>query len=79
MESFETILERMKESYRELSGVPAQDATDIGIRLKIMAGEIHALQAYLAYIERQAFPDTAVDEGLEHHAAQRGLSGGPAL
>lgn len=74
MEAFETILERMKESYRELSGVPAQDATDIGIRLKIMAGEIHALQAYLAYIERQAFPDTAVGEGLEHHAAQRGLS-----
>lgn len=74
MESFETILARMQQTYQELSGVPAEDATDIGIRLKVMAGEIHALQAYLDYIERQAFPQTAVGEGLEHHAAERGLT-----
>ena len=73
MDSYETILERMRAAYKEAAGVPAEDATDIGIRLKVLAGEVHSLQAYLAYIERQSFPQTATGEGLEHHAAQRGL------
>jgi len=74
METYEAILQRMQTVYREAMGVPAEDATDIGIRLKILAGEVHALQAYLQYIEQQAFPQTAVGDGLDRHAAQRGLT-----
>ena len=73
MESYEMILNRMLTAYREHSGISAEDATDIGIRMKVLAGEVHALQAYLAYIERQAFPQTAVGVGLDRHAAQKGL------
>ena len=38
MESYEMILNRMLTAYREHSGISAEDATDIGIRMKVLAG-----------------------------------------
>ena len=40
MESYEEILERMKNKFTELSGSNVNDDSDIGIRMKVLAGEI---------------------------------------
>lgn len=67
------ILARMQERYRELAGGEADDASDIGIRLKVLAGEAARLAQRLENLEKQAFPQTAEGEALTLHAQQRGI------
>ena len=67
------ILARMQEKYRELAGGEADDASDIGIRLKVLAGEAALLAQRLENLEKQAFPQTADGEALTLHAQQRGI------
>ncbi len=74
METYEQILKRMTEKYEERTGTSPDNASDIGIRMRVLAGEVFALQAEYEYVKRQMFPDTAEGEYLDRHAAQRGLS-----
>lgn len=67
------ILARMQEKYRELAGGEADDASDIGIRLKVLAGEAARLAQRLENLEKQAFPQTADGEALTLQAQQRGI------
>lgn len=71
--TYETILERMNDKFTELSGYVPQEASDIGIRLRVLAGELFALNSEIDWLRRQMFPQTAVGEQLDLHAAQRGL------
>lgn len=71
--TFESILTLMKEKYREYSGAEAEDSGDIEIRMKILAGELFSLLCRINSIEKRIFPDTAVGEDLDNHAAQRGI------
>lgn len=73
MESYEEILERMERTYREESGHCAGDVTDTGLRLKVLAGELYRLRAEIAWLRRQAFPDTAEGQWLDRHGNQRGV------
>lgn len=73
MKTYEEILNGMKEKYKELSGVEAHESSDIGIRLRVLAGEIYSLQSRLSFIERQSFYESATGEYLDHHANQYGL------
>lgn len=43
METYESVLKRMQGRFAELSGFSADDASDIGIRLKVLAGEVYSL------------------------------------
>lgn len=74
METYEAILTRMKEKFCGLAGFEADDASDIGIRLKVLAGEIFSLGAGMDWLKRAAFPRTAQGEQLELHAQERGLT-----
>ena len=74
METYDEILERMREKFCEEAGFDPFEASDIGIRLRVLAGEIFSLWNGLEYWKRQAFPDTAIGEALENHAMQRGLT-----
>lgn len=74
METYDTILKRMQEKFQSLSGYSADDASDIGIRLKVLAGEIFSMQSYAEWLKRQMFVQTAGGEQLDYHAGQRGLS-----
>ena len=71
--TYESILERMNEKYTELSGNLPRESSDIGIRLRLLAGELYALNSNMEWLRRQMFPNTATGEWLELHAAQRGL------
>ena len=65
METYDAILARMKEKFQELSGFSADDASDVGIRMKVLAGEVFSLWNGLEWLKRQAFPATAMGEYLE--------------
>jgi uncharacterized phage protein gp47/JayE len=64
----------MKEHFRSLSGINADDASDVGIRLKIVAGQLFALYSKCDWLLRQAFPQTASGEFLDLHAQQRAVT-----
>ncbi|WP_099204666.1 baseplate J/gp47 family protein [Scatolibacter rhodanostii] len=72
--TYHEILQRMQEKYEEESGSKADEAADIGIRLKVLAGEIHKLSNEIFWLRRQAFPQTALGRELDYHAKQRGLA-----
>lgn len=72
--SFAEIVKAMEHAYLEHAGFPAGDAADIGVRIKLLAGEIFSLSTRLQFIERQMFPATATGEYLEAHANMRGIT-----
>lgn len=72
--TYELILERMLERYRELAGFTPDDASDIGIRLQVLAGQLELAYRDLDRLELEMFPQTSSGQYLELHAAQRGLA-----
>ena len=74
MEQYETILQRMHEAYFENAGCIPDPASDVGIRMKVLAGEVFSAYSNLEWLTRQVFPQTATGEQLDLHAEQRGLA-----
>jgi uncharacterized phage protein gp47/JayE len=73
MDSYDEILNRMKEKYKELSGNDVPQLSDIDIRMKVLAGEIYNDEVNLDFIKRQMFAQSATDTYLDLHASDRGL------
>lgn len=59
MESYGSVLERMQQTFQELAGFSADDASDLGIRLKVLAGEVYSLLNGVEWLKNQMFPQTA--------------------
>ena len=74
MESYEAIVQRMRESYISYAGFTPAEESDIMIRLRVLAGEIYQAQVSADYITRQLFAQTAEGIYLDRHAAERGLT-----
>lgn len=70
---YSEILKEMEDKYEELSGFCPGDGSDAGIRLRVLAGELHNLWTQMEWLERQIFPDTATGQWLEKLAEQKGL------
>lgn len=70
---YKALLQKMEDTYFSLTGAKVEDASDIGIRFKVLAKEVEELLNQLEELNRQAFPQTATGEALELHALQRGL------
>jgi len=73
MESYENILQVMKDKYESESGSSIDDVSDIGLRLQLVAGEVYNLRNSLEWLRKQAFPQSAVGNQLDLHAEQRGI------
>ncbi len=73
MDTYDDILLRMKNNYKEITGFNADDVADIGIRLKVLASEIYSCQSYSNWLQAQVFPSTATGQSLDLHAQSRGL------
>lgn len=74
METYESVLEHMHSTFRGLAGFSPDDASDLGIRMKVLAGEVYSLLSGIEWLKQQVFPQTAQADYLEKHAEQRGLS-----
>ncbi len=73
MENYDVIYKRMKETYEQKKGAKIDDASDIAIRLKVLAGEVYNLETGFDWLKRQMFLSTATGESLDYLASQRGL------
>lgn len=73
METYEEIYQRMCERYRQESGAQFDEASDIAIRLRVLAGELYNMQTSMEWLKRQLFPSKATGEFLDRFALQRGL------
>ena len=79
MRTYEEILAKMQTRYHELAGFEADDASDIGIRLKVLAEQIYELCAEAQRVEKQIFPQTGDGIYLDMHAETRGIKRKEAL
>lgn len=78
METYDEIYQRMKKKYEQESGAQFDEASDIAIRLKVLAGEIYNAQVNMEWIKKQMYVETATGERLDYLAKQRGLERKPA-
>ncbi|QAT48510.1 baseplate protein J [Caproiciproducens sp. NJN-50] len=64
----------MKKKFTDLAGYSPDDASDIGIRIRLLAGEIYSIGTAVDWLKRQSFAQTANGQELEYRAQERGLS-----
>ena len=77
--TYEEIRARMAAEYEAQAGFAPDDASDAGIRIRVLAGEIYTALRMLEAVKDEAFPQTASGKALELHAMERGLSRKPAV
>lgn len=73
MQTYEEIYNRMKQKYVEQSGNEFDDASDVAIRMKVLAGEVYNAYVNMEWIKNQMFVDTASGKYLDYLASQRGI------
>jgi uncharacterized phage protein gp47/JayE len=74
MITYEDLVGEMKNLYFEKSGTFPDDASDLGIRFRVLAGELYNLFAELNWMKKQMNFTTAEGEELDKHALGRGLT-----
>lgn len=79
METYEEIYSRMKQKYEDEYGSGLDDSSDIGIKIRVLAGELYNLGCSLEWLKRQMFVETADGENLDRLAMQRGITRRPAV
>lgn len=71
--TYDEILKTMKDKFKEESGCDVDDASDIGIRLRVLAGQLHSHNLQMKYVCNQLFIKSAKGDYLDEHAKMRGL------
>ena len=74
MYTYDEILERMTEKYKEVSGNTPSETSDIYVRLQVLAGELYSAYMTMDWLKRQMFVQTCTGEYLDLHAMERGLA-----
>ncbi len=74
MKTYEQLLAIMEKTYTSLTGFSPNSASDIGIRLKVLATVCAEFYQELARLQRELFAQTATGTYLDMHAQTRGLS-----
>lgn len=77
--SIEELYQQMRDSFAARSGLSPNDSGDISLRLHAFAEQLYALWVQADWLKAQCFPQTAIGEQLEKHAAQRGLTRNKAV
>lgn len=78
-ETYEGIVARMEQKFEELAGYPADEASDVGIRIRVLAQEIYSVCAAVEWLKKQTFAQTATGAELEKRALERGVVRKPAV
>ncbi len=73
MKTYDEIYKSMADKYTELTGIAPDENSDLGIRLRVLAGEIYSSEVNLGWLKRQMFFSTADGEYLDLHAVERGI------
>ena len=70
MEELNAIYERMRAIFAEEAGFVPNDGCDAMVRLYALASEVQSLLAQADWVLDQSFPQTAVGQYLDYHAAK---------
>lgn len=73
METYSSILQKMQNKFKDLAGYDVDEASDVGIRIRVLAAEIYSAYTNIEWLKNQMFAQTATGERLDLHAQQRGL------
>jgi uncharacterized phage protein gp47/JayE len=68
----------MKDKFTELAGYSPDDASDIGIRMRVLAEEVCSLGQAIDWLKEQTFAQSATGKQLEYRAMERGITRKPA-
>ncbi len=74
MDSYETILQRMKNNFLFKAGYTPSDVSDCGMRLQTAAAEIFDCMLYAEWLKKQMLVSTAEGESLDKHGELYGIS-----
>jgi len=74
MKYYDNLVERMTSYYTSLAGCAPDRASDVMIRMRVLASQLDVYCQEAEEAARQASPLTATGEALERHAALRGLA-----
>lgn len=74
MKTVEEIYEEMLSTFRRETGAEASAVSDLNVKLYAVATQVYGLCAQADWLSRQCFPQTAVGEWLDRHAALRGIA-----
>ena len=77
--TFDEIYGRMAAAYAEEAGFAPEGASDIALRLRVLAAEIYTALCEVEAVRAAAFPQTASGADLDLHAGERGLQRKPAV
>lgn len=70
----EQIYQQMAEVFQRETGLTLSGGGDMAVRLYAVAEQIYALYVQADWVNRQCFPQTAVEDYLDLHAQLRGLT-----
>ena len=76
MKTVEELYGQMRETFAQETGVALDETGEPAVRMYALAAQVYGLYQQAEWTRRQCFPQTAVGEDLEKHAALRGLSRG---
>lgn len=68
----------MKDKFTELAGYSPDDASDIGIRMRVLAEEVCSLGRAIDWLKEQTYAQSATGRQLEYRAMERGVTRKPA-
>ena len=71
--TYEEILQAMTEEFTGLAGFSPDGASDIGIRMKVLAAQLYELWLKTERLQEEMFPQTAQGEYLDMHGETRGI------
>ncbi len=74
MYRYDEILTRMTKKFQSLAGYYPDDASDIGIRMKVLAGEVYSVCSAVDWLKSQTFAQSAQGESLDLRAQERGIT-----
>ncbi|QNO17935.1 baseplate J/gp47 family protein [Caproicibacterium amylolyticum] len=73
MISYDELVQRMNTAYEKQAGFVPDEASDTGVRFRVLAGEIYSLLTDLAWLKQSLLPQTAAGEQLDKLAQEQGL------
>ena len=74
MKTIEEIYQALTAEFQTRTGLTSGGSGDLAARFYAVAAQLYGLYAQADWVNRQCFPQTAVGEALDNHAAMRGLT-----
>jgi uncharacterized phage protein gp47/JayE len=77
MTGYEELVQHMEQEYAAQTGMLPDEASDTGVRFRVLAGEIYNLLTGVEWLKQSLVPQTATGKQLDYLAQEHGLERRP--